>query len=135
MKAKSRNEDSALVKKIVRPIVIGACAGAIACLLMLLVMAAGMAAQNIPKAAVTPMAMVAAAFGSFIAGIVSAKISGERGLLYGAGAALLLYVVVIIAGFAVLQDVRGATMLIKLAVMVGSGAVGGIIGVNFKRRR
>lgn len=86
MKAKSRNEDSALVKKIVRPIVIGACAGAIACLLMLLVMAAVMAAQNIPKAAVTPMAMVAAAFGSFIAGIVSAKISGERGLLYGAGA-------------------------------------------------
>ena len=41
----------------------------------------------------------------------------------------------IIAGFAVLQDVRGTTILVKLAVMVASGAVGGIIGVNMKRRR
>ena len=131
MKAKTRNEDTAMVKKIARPIVIGACVGAICCLLVLLVMAA----QNIPKAAVTPMAIVAAAFGSFIGGIVSARISGEKGLLYGAGAGLLLYVVVIIAGFAVLQDVRGTTILVKLAVMVASGAVGGIIGVNMKRRR
>ena len=94
MKAKSHNEDSAILKRIARPIVIGACVGAISCLLVLLVMAAVMAAQNIPKAAVTPMAIVAAAFGSFIGGIVSAKISGEKGLLYGAGAGLLLYVVV-----------------------------------------
>lgn len=86
MKAKSHNEDSAILKRIARPIVIGACVGAISCLLVLLVMAAVMAAQNIPKAAVTPMAIVAAAFGSFIGGIVSAKISGEKGLLYGAGA-------------------------------------------------
>lgn len=135
MKAKSHNEDSAILKRIARPIVIGACVGAISCLLVLLVMAAVMAAQNIPKAAVTPMAIVSAAFGSFIGGIVSAKISGEKGLLYGAGAGLLLYVVVIIAGFAVLQDVRGTTILVKLAVMVASGAVGGIIGVNLKRRR
>ena len=66
MKAKSHNEDSAILKRIARPIVIGACVGAISCLLVLLVMAAVMAAQNIPKAAVTPMAIVAAAFGSFI---------------------------------------------------------------------
>ena len=89
MKAKSHNEDSAILKRIARPIVIGACVGAISCLLVLLVMAAVMAAQNIPKA----------------------------------------------AGFAVLQDVRGTTILVKLAVMVASGAVGGIIGVNMKRRR
>ena len=135
MKAKSHNEDSAILKRIARPVVIGACVGAIACLLVLLVMAAVMAAQNIPKAAITPMAIVAAAFGSFIGGIVAAKISGEKGLLYGAVAGLQLYVVVIIAGFSVLQDVRGATILIKLAVMVCSSAVGGIIGVNMKRRR
>ena len=135
MKAKSHNEDSAILKRIARPVVIGACVGAIACLLVLLVMAAVMAAQNIQKAAMTPMAIVAAAFGSFIGGIVAAKISGEKGLLYGAVAGLQLYVVVIIAGFSVLQDVRGATILIKLAVMVCSSAVGGIIGVNMKRRR
>ena len=76
MKAKSHNEDSAILKRIARPIVIGACVGAISCLLVLLVMAAVMAAQNIPKAAVTPMAIVAAAFGSFIGGIVSVRISG-----------------------------------------------------------
>ena len=74
MKAKSHNEDSAILKRIARPIVIGACVGAISCLLVLLVMAAVMAAQNIPKAAVTPMAIVAAAFGSFIG-----RFPGKRG--------------------------------------------------------
>ena len=37
MKAKSHNEDSAILKRIARPIVIGACVGAISCLLVLLV--------------------------------------------------------------------------------------------------
>lgn len=132
--AKTHKEDSAMVRKILRPLITGAVTGALCCVLVLVVMAAIMAVKDIPKVAVTPMAVVAAAFGAFVGGVVAAKISKEKGLLYGAGSGLLLFLLVMIAGFAILQDVRGTLLLIKLAVLVGCGAVGGIVGVNIKRR-
>ena len=131
---KTHKEDSAMVRKILRPLIVGAAAGALCCVLVLVVMAAIMAARDIPKVAITPMAVVAAAFGAFIGGVVAAKISKEKGLLYGAGCGLLLFLLVLIAGFAILQDVRGTLLFVKLAVLVGCGAVGGIVGVNIKRR-
>jgi putative membrane protein (TIGR04086 family) len=132
--AKTHKEDSAMVKRILRPLITGVVAGALCCVLVLVVMAAIMAAKDIPKVAVTPMAVVAAAFGAFMGGVVAAKISKEKGLLYGAGCGLLLFLLVMIAGFAVLRDVRGTLLIVKLAVLVGCGAVGGIVGVNIKRR-
>ena len=132
---KSHKEDNtAMVKRMLRPIIIGAVVGAICCALLLLIMAAVMAAQDIPKSAITPMAVVAAAAGSFIGGIVSARIAKERGLLFGAASGLLLYLLVAIAGFALLKEIRGMFILIKLAVMVGSAAIGGVLGVNMRKR-
>lgn len=131
---KTHKEDSAMVKRILRPLIAGVVVGALCCVLVLVVMAAIMAAKDIPKVAVTPMAVVAAAFGAFIGGMAAAKISKEKGLLYGAGCGLLLFLLVMIAGFAVLRDVRGTLLIVKLAVLVGCGAVGGIVGVNMKRR-
>ncbi len=131
---KTHKEDSAMVKKILRPLIIGVTVGAVCCVLALMAMAAIMAAKDIPKAAVTPMAIVAAAFGAFLGGAAAARISKEKGLLYGAGCGLLLFLLVMIAGFAILRDVRGTLLFVKLAVLVGCGAVGGIVGVNVKRR-
>ena len=131
---KSRKEDTAIVKNLVRPILVGAGVGALCCLLVLLIMAAVLAAKDIPQAAVTPMAVVAGAFGCFIAGLVAAKIAGTKGLLFGAATGLLLYLIIMIAVFEVLKDIRSAYALVKLAVMIGCGAVGGIVGVNMKKK-
>lgn len=52
---KPRKEDSsAIIKRVLRPVVIGTVIGAGGCLLILLLMAAVMASSDIPKAAVTP---------------------------------------------------------------------------------
>lgn len=131
---KSRKEDTAIVKNLARPILIGAGIGALCCLLVLLVMAAVLAAKDIPQTAVTPMAVVAGAFGSFIAGLVAARIARTKGLLFGAATGLLLYLIVMLAGFTVLKDIRGAYALVKMAILIGCGAVGGIIGVNMKKK-
>lgn len=135
MAAKSHKEDNtAMVKKFLRPVIIGAVVGAIFCMVALLIMAAIMAAQDIPKSAITPMAVVAAALGAFIGGFVSARIAKEKGILFGAACGLLLYLLILVAGFAMLKEIRGVYAIVKLAVMVATGAVGGIIGVNLRKR-
>lgn len=131
---KSQREESVMVKKLLRPVFIGACVGAVCCLLLLLLMSAVMAATDVPKSVVTPMAVVAAAVGAFIGGITAARIAKEKGLLIGAACGLLLFLVVLIAGFAVLKDIRGTYVLVKLLVLIGCGAVGGILGVNLRKR-
>ena len=131
---KSRKEDTAMVKKLLRPVLIGACIGALCCMVVLLLLSAFMAAKDIPQSAVVPMAVIAAAFGAFIGGMVSARIAKMKGLLYGAACGLVLYLLVMIAGFAFLKDIRGWYALIKLAILVGSASVGGVIGVNMRKR-
>ena len=131
---KSRKEDTAMVKKLLRPVLIGTGVGAICCLVVLLLLATIMATKDVPKAAITPMAVVAAAVGAFIGGIVSARIAKEKGLLFGAACGLVLYLLVMIAGFSVLKDIRGGYAFIKLAVLIVCAAIGGIVGVNAKKR-
>ncbi len=130
----ARQEEVSAVVRWVRPILIGAVAGIVCCLLLLLLCSAVMAAQDIPQMAVTPMAVVAAAIGAFVGGFIAARAAGARGIVYGAACGAVLYLLVMIAGFAVLKDIRGVYALVKLAVMVGCGAVGGIVGVNFRKR-
>ena len=130
---KSRSEDTAMVKKILRPVLVGACMGAVVCLLLLLLMAAVIAAVDVPKAAITPLAVVASAVGAFVGGIVAAKIAKEKGLLFGAACGLILFVLVLVAGFAVLEEVRGSFAVAKLFILIGCGAIGGILGVNSRK--
>ena len=130
---KSRSEDTAMVKKILRPVLVGACMGAVGCLLLLLLMAAVIAAVDVPKAAITPLAVVASAVGAFVGGIVAAKIAKEKGLLFGAACGLILFVLVLVAGFAVLKEVRGSFAVAKLFILIGCGAIGGILGVNSRK--
>ena len=104
------------------------------CLLILLVMAAVMAGGTIPAWAVSPMAIGAAAVSSLAGGWVASRLSRERGLLYGAATGLLLFLLTVAAGFTLLQGLRDSVLLVKLAMMVVAGAVGGILGVNSRRR-
>ena len=133
---KSHKEDSsAMVKRFLRPVIIGAVVGALCCTLLLAVMAAIVASQDIPKAAITPMAIVAAAAGAFFGGFAAARIAKEKGLLMGGACGLLLFILVALAGFAFLKEIRGAYILVKLAVMLVLSALGGVIGVNLRKRR
>ena len=80
-----------------RPVVIGAVVGALCCTLVLIIMAAIVASQDIPKAVITPMAIVAGAAGSFFGGFTAARIAKERGLLIGGACGLLLFILVAVS--------------------------------------
>lgn len=133
---KSHNEDVRMLKNWIRPIGLGALAGAIGCLLVLLMMAALLVAQDVPQTAVSPLALVAVAAGAFIGGFVSARIAGQNGWLMGVSTGLVLFVLLLVAGgFALFDDPAGSQLLLKLAIVLVTAAVGGIVGVNVRKRR
>ncbi len=130
---KNKKEMSTL-QKVFRPIVFGTGAGVAVCVLLLAVAAAILAAGAIPPATVTPVALAVLAIAAVVSGFVASRVSKERGLLYGAGAGLLLFLLTALTGIILLQEFDGALSLLKAALTIGGGAVGGVLGVNAKKR-
>ena len=117
-----------------RAVAIGVVVGTVVCLLLLLGMAAIMASQDVPKVAVVPMAVIAAAIGAFVGGLVCARIAKEKGLLLGLLCGAALYLLILLAGTIWFRDSHSTYIFIKLAILVGCGGVGGGVGVNLKKR-
>ena len=63
------------------------------------------------------------------------RLAREKGLLIGALTGLLLFVILAIAGFIFVRDAHGSSAILKAAIFLACGAVGGIVGVNLRRRR
>ena len=120
---------------ILLPLGVGTGVGVLVCVVILLIAAAIMTTGVFPTTAVTAVSLVAAAIGAFVGGFVAAKLSCQRGLLYGAGVGLLMFLLIMVVGIAVSQELRGAMMLLKAALTIGIGALGGVVGVNVKKRR
>lgn len=121
--------------KILRPLWMGLGIGVIVCAVILLIAAAVMTTGILPASAVTPIALVSVAISAFASGFVAARLSRERGLLYGAGVGLLLFLLITVVGMVTSQEFRGTMMLLKAALTIGFGALGGVLGVNVKTRR
>lgn len=133
---KPRKEETGIFGKWIRPIGLGAAAGAVGCLLMLLLLAALLLTQDVPQTGVAPLALVAAVTGAFIGGFTSGRICGENGWLAGSLAGLVLFLMLLIAGrFAMVADAAGTHLWVKLATMLVAAAVGGIVAVNVRQRR
>ena len=116
--------------RVVRPLLVGLCVGVIVCTLLLLLAAALVGAVDVPRQAVMPLAYGAAAVAAFTAGLVTARLSGKNGLLMGAACGLLLYLLVLAAGFVRTTGVDIGLSVLKLAILTVAGGVGGVLGVN-----
>lgn len=127
-------EQASVLSRSLRPLLIGTGIGIVVGVLLLLAAAAVMASTQVPAAAVTPVALAAIAAAAFAGGFTAARLLRERGLLIGAACGLLIFLIVAIAGFSVDQAVQGTLLFLKLGLTVGFGALGGILGVNVKRK-
>lgn len=116
--------------RVARPLLAGLCVGVITCTVLLLLAAALVGAVDVPRQAVMPLAYGAAALAAFTAGLVTARLSGKKGLLMGAACGFLLYLLVLTAGFVRYTGVDIGLSALKLAILVVAGGVGGVLGVN-----
>ena len=120
--------------RIGRPVLWGALVGGAVTALLLVLMAVGMTVKDVPQALVAPLATAAAAIGAFVGGLTAARLAGRQGLLLGALCGLLLYALILLTELSNIGDMQAASVLIKWAILIACGAVGGIVGVNLRRR-
>ena len=123
-------ESGYAVKSVAVSSLLGAalCAGAM-CLLALL-----LSTKDLPLGVFGPMAVFSLILGCFFAGFLCSRMMNCRGMMWGGvcGAALFLCLVAAQgfcpdAGF-------GVAVLPKFVMMLTSGMIGGVFGVNFKGR-
>ena len=118
----------------IRPLLIGVCVGVLCGTLLLLLAALALRSVDLPRGAVTPLATAAAGIGGLFGGLATALAAGRRGLVMGALCGLLLYVVLLLAGLSRGSGIDPGYAAIKLTVLTVAGALGGVLGVNRKRR-
>ena len=73
---------------------------------------------------------------AFISGIISAREMNEKGWLWGITAGLVYGVLVIIAGVLTIEENLeiGASMVTMLIMCLASGGLGGMIGINVRKK-
>ena len=108
---------------------IGAGIGALSAAIIF-AMAAVLAIGNIPAALIMPLATAALALGGFAAGIAAAKMNKSRGIVCGAVAGIILFLIVWVSGSMIGEGAFGAVTAIKAGIIILAAAFGGIIGVN-----
>ena len=118
---------------VLRPIGVGLCVGVITATLALLGAAVILWQADIPRSAVTPMAVTAVALGALVAGLTAARCAGQRGLLMGAVCGTLMALILLVAGLARSGGIHVGYTALKWVVTTLCGAIGGLIGVNRKR--
>lgn len=129
----SRDRTPSFSRQWLRPLLVGTAIGVIVCVAALLLMAALVRTVDVPRAAVLPLAIAAAAAGAFAGGLAAAAAAGQRGLAVGALCGLVLYLLILLAGFIRYSGVSGGTAVLKLAVLIVAGGLGGVLGVNCRR--
>lgn len=116
------------------PVLWGVGIGGVLCVLFLLLMAAVMTALDMPASAVTPLAITAGAAGALFGGAVAGWLGKTRGWLSGVLTGAVLFVLVAIAGSAFSLEAGWSHQLLKAVIFLLCGAVGGVVGVNLRRR-
>lgn len=134
MKSDSRKR-SINVKGIVKAVAVGTLAGA-AMLFLLVVLGVYIVLKlhTVPYGAIVPMVMVTACIGSFFGGYLGARISRQYGLPIGALCGTMIFILMVAAG-ALSGGTLAATTLLRFLLTVTAGALGGIAGVNRRKRR
>lgn len=112
------------------PLFTGMGIGAIGGTLLLLLMAVLIQKVDVPQGALAPLAVSAAGIGAFAGGLTTALCARKRGLMMGAICGGLLYVVLLLTGLLCTGVIDPGYAIIKMAVLVLCGAIGGILGVN-----
>ncbi len=123
------------LKKLTASAAIGTGVGMFSAAMLIFLMAAALTVGDIPATLISPVTVFFLAFGSFCGGFAAAKICGEKGFLCGAVSGILFFVIAWIFGAVFEYSGFGISAIIKLAMMVIASSLGGIIGVNYIRRK
>ena len=122
-------------KRFIRPVTYGLGIGVLVNFLLLALMAGTMSIRDIPQSFISLLSILSFVVAGFAAGYFGAIFSKERGLLVGLFCGACLFVLLLIAGLAAgKMDGFGVQGFTKLAAILFASALGGILGVNKRKK-
>jgi putative membrane protein (TIGR04086 family) len=128
-------KQSANVKQLIKPALSGILCAFIVSVFLLAVFSALMAAKDMPSVIVLPFACISISIGALCGGFLASRLNNSRGLFLGVVTGLLFMIILYIAGAFMHQADLNMLLFLKIVLAAFFGAVGGITGVNLKRRR
>ena len=134
MKKPSSGPDPKNLTRFTRSVAISAAAGVMLSFLLLSAFAALMSVRDLPHSAVVPMSILAVAAGTILSGYCCARILRERGLLWGLCCGTLIFLLTLFCELMLLGQPIGILALYKDIIYAASGMIGGVLGVNKKRK-
>ncbi len=123
------------LKKFLISVFVGTGIGVISSVILIFLLAAALSIGNIPAMLFSPLTVIILALGGFTGGYASSKISGEKGIFCGAASGIVYFVLVWISGAFFQYSGFGTAAIIKAIMIIISGSFGGIIGVNYIKRK
>ncbi len=90
--------------------------------------------QRVPYGAIPPMVIAAESIGAFFGGYLCGRLRRRYGMALGAACGLVIFCVMLLTGTASGGTMNGVTFL-RLGLMLLGGALGGVLGVNQRKRR
>lgn len=135
-KTKEHSETYGMIIRAIRQIGIGVVIGAGFCAILLVIVAfLFLKMQKVPVTALNPISIGISALGSFLAGLVTGKLSHQRGLLYGGITGLVLFAVFLVSNLSVTGIPLSWVAFSRMGIMVISGAIGGLLAVSKKKKK
>lgn len=129
-----RQPDIHGAKRFIRPVTYGLLFGVGACMLLLVLMSVLITFRDIPQPAITLIATLTFVIGGFVSGFVSASFAREKGMLIGICCGICLFLILTIASLAFDDAGFGVAAVSKLAAVLFAAALGGVIGVNRRKK-
>ena len=126
--------DTKNVVKFSRSLAVSVVVGVVLTFLILCAFAALMSVRDLPHSAVVPMSILAVAAGTILSGYCCARILRERGLLWGLCCGTLIFLLTLFCELMLLGQPIGILALYKYIIYAASGMIGGVLGVNKKRK-
>ncbi len=119
----------------IKPLGIGVAVGLLLTALCMVLFAAILAAYDVFDFLVTVFSLTALVLGAVAAGFTASKLYGKNGLLIGMVVGVVLFALILLVSLAINPQSVTIQTLIKLVVTVLCAGLGGILGVNLKRRK
>lgn len=109
--------------------------GLLATLLLLLIMSALIIVLNISFSLYPIFAVSCLVVGAVICGFCNARLNENNGLIFGLLSSAVMYFIILIVTVILGFNSIGTQLFIKFIIVLLSGAIGGIIGVNNKKSK
>lgn len=130
-----QNKEESIVSGYLKPAGIGIGVGIVVLLVLLIIFSLIISMKDFPSGMILPLSLFCLSAGAFAAGFVSAKLAGEHGLFYGFCCGLVMCILILICTMITGQSYLSTTGIYKFLCAVIFSSVGGIFGVNQRRKR